>query len=134
MAAFFPTLLEPRRRVDVALHAVIMEAYVHGVSTRRRACRAPGTYDPMGTVAWVAVAGPEVILALGTGLGWWRECAEQQDRPNVLIALSDYQALNVMSVIPETLARLEENSVNYISTVSTTPLCAVGPELRRRSH
>ncbi len=51
----------------------------------------------------------------------------QQDRPNVLIALSDYQALNVMSVIPETLARLEENSVNYISTVSTTPLCAVGP-------
>ena len=35
MAAFFPTLLEPRRRVDVAWHAVIMEAYVHGVSTRK---------------------------------------------------------------------------------------------------
>jgi len=33
--SFFPTLLEPRRRVDVALHAVIMEAYVHGVSTRK---------------------------------------------------------------------------------------------------
>ena len=25
--SFFPTLLEPRRRVDVALHAVVMEAY-----------------------------------------------------------------------------------------------------------
>jgi putative transposase len=33
--SFFPSLLEPRRRVDVALHAVIMESYVHGVSTRK---------------------------------------------------------------------------------------------------
>ena len=33
--SFFPTLLEPRRRVDIALHAVVMEAYVHGVSTRK---------------------------------------------------------------------------------------------------
>ncbi|MGL5851055.1 MAG: IS256 family transposase [Phycicoccus sp.] len=33
--SFFPTLLVPRRRIDVALHAVIMEAYVHGVSTRK---------------------------------------------------------------------------------------------------
>jgi putative transposase len=30
-----PSLLAPRRRVDVALHAVISEAYVHGVSTPR---------------------------------------------------------------------------------------------------
>ena len=33
--AFFPSLLEPRRRIDVALHAVVMQAYVEGVSTRR---------------------------------------------------------------------------------------------------
>ncbi len=33
--SFFPSLLTPRRRIDVALHAVIMEAYVHGVSTRK---------------------------------------------------------------------------------------------------
>ena len=33
--SFFPSLLEPRRRIDVALHAVVMEAYVHGVSTRK---------------------------------------------------------------------------------------------------
>jgi len=32
---FFPSLLTPRRRIDVALHAVVMEAYVHGVSTRK---------------------------------------------------------------------------------------------------
>lgn len=30
-----PSLLEPRRRIDRALHAVISEAYVHGVSTRK---------------------------------------------------------------------------------------------------
>ncbi|MFD9456637.1 transposase [Streptomyces sp. NPDC059985] len=32
--SFFPGLLERRRRIDQALYAVIMEAYVHGVSTR----------------------------------------------------------------------------------------------------
>ena len=33
--SFFPSLLERRRRVDKALFAVIMEAYLHGVSTRK---------------------------------------------------------------------------------------------------
>jgi putative transposase len=33
--SFFPSLLEPRRRIDRALLAVIQEAYVHGVSTRK---------------------------------------------------------------------------------------------------
>ena len=41
--SFFPSLLEPRRRVNRALWAVVMEAYVSGVSTRlpgrRPACR-----------------------------------------------------------------------------------------------
>ncbi|GAA2036642.1 hypothetical protein GCM10009800_23190 [Nocardiopsis rhodophaea] len=32
--SFFPCLLERRRRIDPALFAIIMEAYVHGVSTR----------------------------------------------------------------------------------------------------
>ena len=32
--SFFPSLLAPRRRIDQALHAVIMQAYVEGVSTR----------------------------------------------------------------------------------------------------
>jgi transposase-like protein len=33
--SFFPALLDRRRRVDQALFAVIMEAYLHGVSTRK---------------------------------------------------------------------------------------------------
>jgi putative transposase len=32
--SLFPSLLERRRRIDQALYGVIMEAYVHGVSTR----------------------------------------------------------------------------------------------------
>jgi len=32
--SFFPAILEPRRRIDQALYAVVIEAYVHGVSTR----------------------------------------------------------------------------------------------------
>jgi putative transposase len=32
---FFPSLLEPRRRIDQALWAVVMEAFVTGTSTRK---------------------------------------------------------------------------------------------------
>jgi len=33
--AYFPALLEPRRRAEKALHEVVVEAYVRGVSTRK---------------------------------------------------------------------------------------------------
>ena len=33
--AYFPSLLQPRRRAEHALLAVVQEAYVHGVSTRK---------------------------------------------------------------------------------------------------
>ena len=33
--SFFPSILEPRRRIGQALYAVVMEAYVHGISTRK---------------------------------------------------------------------------------------------------
>ena len=33
--SFYPSLLDPRRRAERALVAVVQEAYVHGVSTRR---------------------------------------------------------------------------------------------------
>ena len=33
--AYFPSLLEPRRRAEKALHSVVVEAYVKGVSTRK---------------------------------------------------------------------------------------------------
>lgn len=32
--SFFPSILEPRRRIDQAFYAAVMEAYVSGVSTR----------------------------------------------------------------------------------------------------
>jgi transposase-like protein len=32
--SFFPSILQPRRRIDQALYTVVMEAYVQGVSTR----------------------------------------------------------------------------------------------------
>ncbi len=35
VGSFFPSLLEPRRRVDQALWAVIMTAYITGTSTRK---------------------------------------------------------------------------------------------------
>lgn len=34
-STFFPSLLEPRRKAERALSAVVREAYVHGVSTRK---------------------------------------------------------------------------------------------------
>ncbi len=34
----FPEILEPRRRIDQALYAVVMEAYVHGASSERHQC------------------------------------------------------------------------------------------------
>ena len=33
--SFFPSILDRRRRIDAALYAVVVEAYVHGVSTRK---------------------------------------------------------------------------------------------------
>jgi transposase-like protein len=33
--SYFPSLIEPRRRIDKALYAVVTEAYVKGVSTRK---------------------------------------------------------------------------------------------------
>jgi len=33
--SFLPSILEPSRRVDQALYAVVIEAYVAGVSTRK---------------------------------------------------------------------------------------------------
>jgi len=34
-SSYFPSLLEPRRKAEKALAAVVQEAYVHGVSTRK---------------------------------------------------------------------------------------------------
>ncbi len=76
------------------------------------------------SAAWVAVAGLGVtLLAWVGGLGWLSGSAAQDDRPNILIVLTDDQNPNMMSAMPKTLDWLDENGVNYVNTVSTTPLC-----------
>ena len=72
--SYFPTLLEPRRRSERALLAVIQQAYVEGVSTRRvddlskalglrRHIEEPGVPHP-GLVLWLSAKLP----LLGRGL------------------------------------------------------------------
>lgn len=75
-------------------------------------------------MAWSAVAVLGLtLLAVGGGFAWLSRRAGDDDRPNVLIVLTDDQNPNMMSAMPKTLAWLEENGVNYVNTVSTTPLC-----------
>ena len=71
--SFFPALLEPRRRIDRALLAVVMEAYVHGTSTRkvddlvRPWAWLPGSPSPRsaGSVAsWMARWPPSAAAAV----------------------------------------------------------------------
>jgi hypothetical protein len=82
--SFFPSLLERQRRIDQALFAVVMEAYRHGVSTRKvdglvRAlgadtARQTGRPGPVATVHIVAQAagplnGDEVAVQVHVGPG-----------------------------------------------------------------
>jgi putative transposase len=66
--SFFPALLEPRRRIDVALHAVVMQAYVEGVSTRR-------VDDLVVAMGGTGISKSEVsriCAQLGTDVAAWR--------------------------------------------------------------
>ena len=61
--SYFPSLLEPRRRSERALLAVIQQAYVEGVSTRR--------VDDLVKGSWVRgyLKEPSVAYLPGTGRG-----------------------------------------------------------------
>ncbi len=66
--SFFPALLAPRRRIDVALHAVVMQAYVEGVSTRR-------VDDLVVALGGTGISKSEVsriCASLGTAVAAWR--------------------------------------------------------------
>ena len=69
--SFFPSLLEPRRRIDRALLAVVQEAYVLGISTRK-------VDDLMAALGGCSISRSEVsrICALLD-----EELAEFRDRP-----------------------------------------------------
>ena len=68
--SFFPSILEPRRRIDQALYAVVIEAYVHGVSTRSVddlvEALGVGTGISKSEVSRICSALDEVVGAFGT--------------------------------------------------------------------
>lgn len=66
--SFFPSLLERRRRVDQALFAVVMEAYVHGVSTRKVALRILGGGEGVKSAGDQEHAEP-VVVVVGEAAG-----------------------------------------------------------------
>jgi transposase-like protein len=69
--SFFPSLLEPRRRIDRALLAVIQEAYVRGISTRK-------VDDLMAALGGCSVSRSEVSRVCAQ---LDEELAEFRDRP-----------------------------------------------------
>ncbi len=70
VGSFFPTLLAPRRRVDVALHAVIMQAWIEGVSTRK----VDDLVAALGVESGISKSEVSRICAqLDTDIAAWRE-------------------------------------------------------------
>jgi putative transposase len=75
--SFFPSILEPRRRIDMALYAVVMEAYVHGVSTRA----VDDLVEAMGSSAGISKSEVSRICAgLDEMVGAFRERRLDQTR------------------------------------------------------
>jgi putative transposase len=81
--SFFPTLLAPRRRIDVALHAVIMQAWIEGVSTRK----VDDLVAALGVESGISKSEVSRICAqLDTDIAAWRERSlAQQATPYVFL-------------------------------------------------
>ncbi len=62
---FFPSLLEPRRRIDRALRAVVTEAYVAGVSNP------PPIRGGLGSVGWICSYSMVGIMPRVLWRRWW---------------------------------------------------------------
>jgi putative transposase len=77
--SFFPSLLEPRRRIDRALLAVVQEAYVLGISTRK-------VDDLMAALGGCSISRSEVsriCALLDEELAEFRECPLDEPYPYV---------------------------------------------------
>jgi hypothetical protein len=61
--SFFPSILERRRRIDRALFAVVMEAWVHGVSTRK----VDDLVKALGTASGISKSEVSRIVMLRSG-------------------------------------------------------------------
>jgi transposase-like protein len=79
--SFFPALLESRRRIDRALLAVVMEAYVHGTSTREdgafwtaflRSLKARGLAGVHLVISDAHTGLTQAIAAVMAGASWQR--------------------------------------------------------------
>ena len=98
--SFFPSLLERRRRVDQSLFAVIMEAYLHGTSTRKVddlvkalgadtgifksevSCTVCNRFAATATASNFAIVSAAFVLMLTLGLCWARLSALRPARSN----------------------------------------------------
>ena len=63
--SFFPSILEPRRRIDQALYAVVMEAYVGG---------SPPARSTSSSLPWASAAGsrsPRSAASVRVSTRWW---------------------------------------------------------------
>ena len=69
-----PALLAPRRRIDVALHAVVMQAHVEGVSNRR----VDDLVIAMGGTGISRSEVSRICAQLGTDVALWRTCTLDQ--------------------------------------------------------
>ena len=79
--SYFPSLLEPRRRSERALLAVIQQAYVEGVSTRRRS--SGWTWVPVKTApsGWPSYARCPPGASAGW-IWWYRTLIRDSEAPS----------------------------------------------------
>jgi hypothetical protein len=91
--SFFPALLQPRRRIDRALWAIVMEAYVHGVSTRKvNDLVAALASTPASARARVSRICTELEAFLGIGRLKGQELLQQAAAVGVLDRIAAYLA------------------------------------------
>jgi transposase-like protein len=73
---YFPSLLQPRRRAEHALLAVVQEAYVHGVSTRK-------VDDLMKALGLDGVSKSEVSRSAASSIPSWRRFARGRSSASI---------------------------------------------------
>lgn len=104
--SFYPSILEPRRRIDQALYAVVMEAYVHGVSTR--------SVD-------------DLVAALGIDSHWLRTSRANREFPSLRCRGSAPASTRSSAHF----APARSTTPRFLTSTSTRPTCTYATPLRR---
>ena len=65
------------------------------------------------------------LLALASlaSLFFTRANAQQAERPNVLILLTDDQRLDALATMPRTVTKLRREGTEFVNAVAVTPTC-----------